>query len=307
MGETQFRHATLDDTAAISALLQAQIPVWQRIDAHGTVQNLPHAQLSIYERWQHGGAWMSIETAAIHLSRLLRGAGMALIGEQDGRIVAYAELYPGDEPAPFGRHLHLAHSVTDHHDPTLPNAMLRYAAGVARSTGCQLLTRSTAPDESTLDAVPLATVQRYTLPTRTGQGFYKVNDHTNSSAAQIDGWQMPIGRTQSAATHWEALWTRVWELLPEVQARRTHRLYISAAGHEALVCCQQQLYNPRAADLYCWSPKPVTPPLLTALRDWAHRQEYRALACVVHPQTVALLGSEAEPDPYIRQIYAIQL
>lgn len=303
------RQACLDDTQAIGGLFQAQIPVWQRIDAGGQVESPPYQQLTIYERWSHGGAWMSIETASIHLSRLLRGAGIAVVGEVDGKVVAYAEAYPGDEPPPFGQHLHLASLVTSSEHPTTADALIRYLIELALSTATGQLTVSMGgADESRYDGYHLqlvSTVQRYHLAARTGQGFYKVNEHPNSSAAQIDGWQMPVGRAESARQHWELLWNTVWNILPEIAARRTQRLSISASGHEAFLCCQQQLFNPRTADLYCWSSKALTPPLLTAIRDWAHRQDYRTLSLVVTPETAKILGTEAEPDPFIRKIYAV--
>jgi hypothetical protein len=307
----RIREARLDDTQAIGALFQAQIPVWQRINERGQVDSLSYEELTIYERWQHGGAWMSIETAAIHLSRLLRGAGIAVVGEVDGEVCVYAEVYPGDEPAPFGEHLHLAHLVTDKDHPNLADSMLRYLIQMALSTGSGQLTLSlTGADEDPYKPYRLqllSSVQRYHLSARTGQGFYKVNDHPGSSHTQIEGWQMPIGRVESARQQWEMLWNPTWNILPEIQSRRIHRLHVSASGHEAFLCCQQQLYNPRSADLYCWSPKAPTAPLITAIRDWAHRQDYRTLALIVSPETAKVLGTEAEAEPFIRRVYAIHL
>jgi hypothetical protein len=291
-------------------LFQAKIPIWQRLNARGQVESLPHDQLTIYERWSHGGAWMSIETAAIHLSRLLRGAGLALVGEADGEVIAYAELYPGNEPAPFNHHLHLAHLVTAVDDAEVFDAMLRYGIELARSTDSGQLTLSLPgndPSDSPYNRYQLqrlATVQRYNLSARTGQGFYKVNDH--SVMPQIEDWQMPVGRIESARQHLELLWNRVWEIIPEIAARKIHRLSITASGHEAYLCCQTQLFNPRSIDVYLWSPRPLSPPLLTAIRDWSHRQNYRTLALVVTPETAKLLGTEAEADPYLRHIYAVQ-
>ena len=64
----QIRQATLDDTRAISKLFCAGIERWQRMDAQGRVEDLSYEQLTIYERWLHGGAWLSIETAALSAS-----------------------------------------------------------------------------------------------------------------------------------------------------------------------------------------------------------------------------------------------
>jgi hypothetical protein len=67
----EVRQAGLDDTGAITALFGARIPIWQRINKQGQVEDVPYAQLTIYERWLHGGPWMSIETCAVLLNHLL--------------------------------------------------------------------------------------------------------------------------------------------------------------------------------------------------------------------------------------------
>jgi hypothetical protein len=152
----------------------------------------------------------------------------------------------------------------------------------------------------------LIQMQRYMLPARTGQSFYKVGEHFNADPDQINDWSMSIGRTESARCHWEEVWARTWDIIPEIRAQQTHRLHISVSGHEAFVCCQQMRYSPRSATIYCWSPKPLTSQLLVAIRDWTHKQNYRTLALIVTPETVKLLGSEAEADPFTRQIFAIK-
>ncbi len=306
------RAARLDDTHAIAVLFQNQIPVWQRMTPGGGVESLPYDALTIYERWTHGGPWMSDETAAIHLSRLLRGAGMTLLAEStsSGEITAYAELYPGDEPEPFGAHLHLGQLIwrEDHQAQILLRALI----DLAQSSGGKLtvslptgVSDDTAGLYRDLRLEPLSTVQRYHLPARTGQGFYKVNEHPQSSAAQVDGWQMPVGRLESARQHWEELWPRTWEILPETNNRQIHRLAISASGHEAFLCCKQQI-NPRSADVYVWSARKLSPPLLTAIRDWAHRHNYRTLSCVVTAEGAKILGAEAEADPVSRTTYSVK-
>lgn len=310
------RPALLDDTAAISSLFRAAISVWQRIDSRGRVESLPYESLTIYERWTHGGAWMSVETGAVLLSRLLRGIGVARVAvTPENIVVGYAEAYPGEEFAPFGGHLHLAQLVTVQEAEIASaarDALITHLLELATTTASRRLTVSTSGENDPQTALyrqhgfaPLISAQRYTLPAKTGQSFYKVADYTASGVDQIKGWQMSIGRTESASQHWEALWPRLWEIIPEMNSRRTHRLHLTASGQEAFLCCQQQIYTPRAADLYCWSPKPLTAQLLTAIRDWAHRESYRTLALIVSPDTAKLLGAEAEADPYKRHIYAV--
>lgn len=308
------RPALLDDTAAISALFRARIGVWQRMDARGQVESLPYEALSLYERWTHGGPWMSVETGAVLLSRLLRGVGVALVAERGGEVMGYAEAYPGDEPPPFGAHLHIAQIISAGDDSATSDALLSHLATLAgQFSGRRLTVAVSGADDPALPLyeqhgfTALTQVQRYMLPARTGQSFYKALDHFASGVDQIRGWHMSIGRAENAAQHWETLWPRIWEVIPQLAARRTHRLRLTASGHEAFLCCVQQPYAARSADLYCWSPKPLTAQLLTAIRDWAHRENYRTLALIVSPETARILGTDAEADPYTRQTFALRV
>ncbi|MEO1441159.1 MAG: hypothetical protein AAFV33_12220, partial [Chloroflexota bacterium] len=61
------RQAQLDDAAAISELARSRVGVWQRMTG-GQVETVTYDALSIYERWLHGGPWMSVETGALQLS-----------------------------------------------------------------------------------------------------------------------------------------------------------------------------------------------------------------------------------------------
>ena len=81
------RQAILDDAAAISGLFRARIPAWQRLTTSGGVETVGYDALTVYERWTHGGPWMSIETASVALARLLHGVGLALVAEREGAIV----------------------------------------------------------------------------------------------------------------------------------------------------------------------------------------------------------------------------
>lgn len=56
-----------------------------------------YEELSVEERWSHGGPWMSIETCSIHLNYLLTNNQYPLVAEINGRIVGELELYIGEE------------------------------------------------------------------------------------------------------------------------------------------------------------------------------------------------------------------
>lgn len=320
MANVQIRQAFLDDTQAISRLFRSRISIWQRINTQGQVEDLPYEALTVYERWLHGSrsdsAWMSVETGAILLSHVLRGAGLAFVATNDNQVMAYAEAYAGSEPEPFGDHLHIAHLVAD---PAYANsgvdALLRHLYEHAHNMmDCRRITVSCAGyDAESVSFYQqhgfklLSRLQRFTLPARTGQSFYKATEHLKTEFSQIKGWHMSLGRTESARQHWEFLWTRLWDAVPEIRDRKTQRLHFSAAGQDVFLCCQQQLYVPRSAEIWCWSPKPLTSQLLVAIRDWAHREGYRTLSLIVSDEAVKVLGTEAEAEPYYQEIYGLEV
>ncbi len=310
------RQATLDDTQAISALFRSHISVWQRLTEEGRVEDVPYETLTIYERWLHGGPWMSVETGAIQLNHLLLGAGFPVVGEQDGQVFAYAEAYRGVEPAPFGDHLHLGQLIIhqQHKSDGLDHALLEHLLEQAKVFKCARLTANCVANDTDTSALytrcgmqPVARVMRLSMPAKTGQVFYRAVEHTAADAEHITDWHMPVGRLGSARQQWETLWPRLWNALPQIRERRTHRLRFSAAGQDAFLCCQQQLYDARSADIYCWSPKLLSGQLLTAIRDWAHREGYRTLVMAVAPDTTKTLGPEADADGYYQDVYAVDV
>ncbi len=311
MSDINIRPARLDDTHAISALFRARISTWQRLDMAGRVQDVPYDALTIYERWLHGGAWMSIEMAALHMGHLLLGAGVPMVAEVSGEVAGYVEAYHSIEPAPFGSNLSPAHLIVSerHEGDGLEDVLLNALITKAKALKCERLTAvvigADAPFYTRHNFKPLARVARYSLAARTGQIFYKANEHTDPNAAQINGWQMAVGRVTSSRYQWETLWTRTWEIIPEM--RRTYRLKFNAAGQDAYLAFQPQMYNARALDVYAWSQKPLSTQLLMSIRDWAHKENYRTLVLAVPEELAKTLGQEAEADGYSVEFYGVNV
>ena len=303
MSDIKIRQANMNDTQAIAALFQAQVPVWQRLDEQGRVEEPPYEKLTVYERWLHGGSWMSIETAAIHLSHLICGAGFPVVAEDDGNIVGYIEGYQGDEPTPYGNHLHIAHITGSN---AIKNTLMMHMVETVEkvTVAFSAYDSDSAAFYGQYGMQQMALVKSYTIPAKAGQGFYKATEHLKSNSEKINGWYMPIGRLQSSRQQWETLWPPLWNAIPEIISQTTHRLQFSASGQDAFVCCQQQLYTPRTIDVYCWSPKPLSQQLLTAISDWAYRQEYRSLSLAIPESTVTLLGGKFEETPYQQAVFA---
>lgn len=81
MGEIRIRPATLADAAAITAVHCSHVEIWRR---GGKGEPASYASLSLYDRWLHGGPWMSVETCAVHLNRWLRAGHPVLVAEGEG-------------------------------------------------------------------------------------------------------------------------------------------------------------------------------------------------------------------------------
>jgi hypothetical protein len=305
------RQATLDDTRQIVSLYSGRISIWQRLNARGHVEDLPYDALTIYERWLHGGAWMSLETGAIWLSHVLSGNGLAYVLEDDGAVLAYAEAFLNRELTPLGAHLHLADVLVDercaddiHH--MLADAILDDARAPGRLTAAhpdydQELATYFRKYYGASEAYRLT---RYTIAAHLGQSFYKSQEYTNVDASQIDNWAMAVGRWTSPRALWESEWIEHWRSIPQIVARSKQRHFINASGHEALVCFHQQQYNDRQADVYCWSPRNLSTQLLVAIRDMGHRLGYRALTLALPEASAELLPADSTRDPN-QQIIAV--
>ncbi|MBE2267668.1 MAG: hypothetical protein IAE80_05510 [Anaerolinea sp.] len=300
------RVASLDDTEAISRLFRGRIGVWQRLDAHGRVEDVPYEALTLLERWVHGGAWMSVETAAVFLNHLLLGAGIPLVAVDDSgkRILGYAEAYHSQEAEPFGSSLHIEHLMVTHEDVSIAllTALLERAKVLrARVTVNRVTDDYTLPDGYTLKTLSL--LRRYTVAARQGQVFYRSVEQADANPAQISGWMMPVGRFTSARHQWETHMARLWEAFP--RGRSLHRQKLAAAGQDSFVVIEQEQYDPRAATVYTWAAKPVTPQTITAIRDWAHREGYRTLILAMTDEAAKVLGAEADADAFTQETCAL--
>jgi len=308
------RFATLDDVYYIVRLARQQVMVWQRVGEDGSVLNLPYEDLTVYERWLHGGPWMSIETGSLQLGRLLLGHGLPLVMTHHEKIVGYAETFLGDEPAPFGRNLHIAKLYLPEATPLrfdVLSALVAHLNGYALKKKCERLTlnnpihnREVATLFEQLGFSEVDTVRRMILSAKTGQVFYKATDYHPDDAINLSNWHLRIGRVASVTARWQAIMPHLWEAMPQYQAQTLHRIRLSVGGHDAYVAIHQHLYNPRSADVTCWTPVLPTSQLVTAIRDWAHRNSYRKLILLVSPSDQKILGLEAESDGYIEQVLA---
>lgn len=306
------RLATLADTAAITAIHQSHKTVWERYDAQGQPVSVPYSELTLYERWQQGGPWVSIETCAVHLNRLLAGSGMPLVAEIDGQVRATAEVYEGFEPAPFGHHLNLAAIIThaDYAGRGLGTALLRYIAEMARLMKCERLTVSHADGRDFYIKQGFRLLRSgvgVRIPAQAGRAFYQASELTDRNPEQIKNWHMPLGHYQSARQEWEKLFPQDWAAgVPEILNIATAHLKLTVTGQNLIVFTQES-DQPGEVHLSCWAARPLSNPILTALRDRAHRDGYHTLVSYVLDSDLPLLGSDVQQTDYTQDHYELPL
>ena len=90
------RIASLDDVRGITNVHCSDITEWYKWIGNKQA-TAKYEELSISERFLHGGPWMSVETCAIHINYLLTSGQYPLVAEYNGKIVGELELIIGPE------------------------------------------------------------------------------------------------------------------------------------------------------------------------------------------------------------------
>lgn len=284
------RQATLDDVQAITALYASHIKTWK--NSAGTA--VTNADLTLFERWQHGGRWLAVETCAIWLAHLLQMSdGIPLVAEVDQQVLGYAEVFIGKEPEPYGHHIHIG-SLCVHagsQGEGLGRALIDYLVQMGNVMRCQQLTTTEAsPFSEKMGFTPLVAWHEVELHAHEGHVFYKAQDLADTQPTQIQGWSMPLGRYQSARTEWEQMRWTIWNGVPQLVEAEWQRLQIDITGQPGILHLHQQDEDRSKARVRLWTKRPVTGHMVTAVLDRASRLGYKRLTTLVEASTQPLLG-----------------
>jgi ribosomal protein S18 acetylase RimI-like enzyme len=299
------RLATLQDAAAITEIHCSNIAQWMQYDAAGAGQPATYDDLTLYERWQNGGPWLSLETCAVHLNRLLSGKGTPLVVEANGAVLGTAEVYENFEAAPFQHHLSIGvlYVHAAHQRRGLGRELLDYIATMADLMKCDRVTvdNPDVPDFYTRYGFhTLRTGRQIRIPTQAGRAFYQTSELADREVEQIKGWHMPLGRTTAMYHAWQSLFPLDWAAgIPELLNAQMAHLKITAAGQNALLFIREaDEPNSLAGEcsVMCWSSRPLSAPLLAAIRDHAHREGFDTILTTCADQDWSLLlAADAHP------------
>jgi GNAT superfamily N-acetyltransferase len=311
------RLATLQDTAAICAVHCSDVPQWTRLSADGQLIVTDYEALSLYERWQHGGAWLSLETCAVHLNRLLAGSGFPLVACVDGRVVAEAEVYESFEPPPFGHNLEIGviNTHAEHQRRGYGKALVAYMLEMARMMRCERLCVSDAAAQGFYEKLGFRhTLSGYGVrfPTESGRVLYQAVELKQRDPNQVKGWYMPFGRYRGSRQEWDKLFPQDWAAgIPELLNRVAIHLQMTLSSGQRLIAFLSEPEQEGALvgemHLACWSERPPTPLMVAALSDWAYRQGIPSLLTYVWETDAHLLPSAATPTDYAQTFYEYSL
>lgn len=280
------RQAILQDVAAIT-------------DIYCSTQNC--AELSIYERWQQGGAWMSVETCAVWIAHLLRSQeGIPIVAEVNGQVVGAAEVYVWEEPEPYGYHINIS-SICVHQANQrqgVGTALIQYVIQMAEAINVQRLTVAYPDPIGFFEALGFKPyIPRYMVEfaAQEGRVFYKAKLVEDDAPALINNWFMPMGRFQSARQEWERMRWSLWNCVPELVEAEYKRLFIELTGQPGILHLQESKHDPATVTARLWTKNPMSGHMLSAVRDRAARLGYRNITTLVEDPVLTLLG-EVESD-----------
>ena len=134
------RIASLEDVRGITEVHCSDVDKWYKWKG-GKRAEASYEELSIEERFLHGGPWMSIETCAIHLNYVLNSRQYPIVAEVNGKIVGELELYVGDEGGKLGKTAFID-VIAVHRDfrgRGIGKALIEKAREIAIKRGCDTL------------------------------------------------------------------------------------------------------------------------------------------------------------------------
>lgn len=116
------------------------------VEMHCTLPDMPWPrppeEMTPDERAEYGGPWMSLETLRPHYALYQERSSPILIAQDAaGRPVGALDLWLSDEPEPVGRNafVEIVQEHVEYVGSGLENALIGYAAGVARRLGYPVL------------------------------------------------------------------------------------------------------------------------------------------------------------------------
>ncbi len=134
------RLASLDDVRGIVGVYCSSIDKWYRI-VDGKRVEASYDELSVEERFAHGGPWMSIETCSVHLNYVLINNQYPIIALLNDIVVGELELYVGEEKGVLGKtaFIDVLEVHREHRRRGIGRKLVEKAKEIALEHGCNTI------------------------------------------------------------------------------------------------------------------------------------------------------------------------
>jgi len=134
------RKASLDDIKDIVEVYCSSVDKWFKYIDGRRVQ-AKYEDLSVSEKFDHGGPWMSIETCSIHINYLLTSGQYPLVAVLNDKVVGELELYVGHEKGVLGKcgFIDVLEVHSDFRRRGIGRRLVYEAMEVSKSLGCDTI------------------------------------------------------------------------------------------------------------------------------------------------------------------------
>ncbi|USG99327.1 GNAT family N-acetyltransferase [Thermococcus argininiproducens] len=261
------RIAKLEDVKGIVEVHCSDIERWIKKDDN---REATYEELSIKDRYLHGGPWMSIETCAVHLNNLLLEGQIPIVVETNGKIIGNAEVLISEELI-NGKmyriaHLDILEVHKDFRRKGIGREIVNFVEDLAKEKGCDLLT--VVPEKSAIGfyaklGIDNVIYQGYFAEFETSL-FSDVNASINLcefSWEDIKDREMVSGKFQSSYHHWfEAFRNRIAGI-------DDARYFESGKLRNSYYILEEAVYNNKIVTAYMWGREEDFPLLLNRAKN----------------------------------------
>jgi hypothetical protein len=226
-----------------------------------------------------------------------------LVAERGGRVLAEAEFFIADEPAPYGHNLNLSilYVHRNNQKQGLGQALMAHIEEMAQREGCEnvLIAHAEAPGFYRKLGFKLAERwRRWLVPTKPSKVTYTAKPLADSSYDTVRGWALPIGRYQNAHHDWERVRPNAVPDFAEWRDLKGERFSLKVGNQNAIVAFEEQ--TPGLANTFVFTPTTYSPRLFAAIRDLAARRGVTQLQCFVKSDLVL---PDAVKTDYVHQLF----
>jgi hypothetical protein len=141
---------------------------------------------------------------------------------------------------------------------------------------------------------PLRKTFEIKLPAQEGRAFYQSSELIDRNPEQVKGWAMSMGRYTTSRQEWEKIFPQQWAAgIPEIINQNTTHSRLTVTGQNAIILLRES-EHPGEAHVACWAARPLSNPLLAAIRDFVFRDGYHTIISCVMEADLPLLGNDAQ-------------